>query len=120
MSFIIDKLRQDYIDAMDIDKHIVTGQIRKEEGVLILYDFIDYIRGDIASLDEGAWERLREAETKLREANINLKKKMNYLERAKDAAEKREAQHALLREDYKCCKAVLFFIQNLCTEMGWF
>jgi len=119
-SFLKQKLQKDFIDCVNVDKAIVVGSIQKAEGTLILFDLLDYIGSDIASLDQEAWTVLKKAEKKIFEENEKRKDSLFMNKKPKDSSERREVQLDMLREDYRACKEVLFFIQNLCYEKGWF
>lgn len=117
--FLKKKLQQDFTDCITVDKSIAVGHIRKEEGTLILFDMIDYVKSDIATMDKKSWEILNKAEEKLLEDNEKRKEKLS-IKKPRDSAERRNLQIARLGEDYLTCKQILYFIQNLCYEKGWF
>lgn len=119
-NFLKQKLQQDFLDCITVDKGIVLGTIPKESGTLILFDLIDYVKSDIATMDKVSWEILMKAEQSIKAQNEKDKLALYGNRRAKDSSEKRELDVKMLREDYKTCKAMLYFIQNLCYEKGWF
>jgi len=119
-SFLKIKLQRDFIDCVDLDKAILTGAVQKETGTLILFDLIDYVKSDIATMDKASWDILNEAEKKILAENDSRKEKIKENKRVKDSSEKRDLELVLLREDYQACKALLYFIQNLCFKQGWF
>jgi len=119
-NFLKQKLQQDYLDCVAVDKAILMGTIRKEEGTLILFDLLDYVKSDIATMDKVSWEILIKAEGKILEENEKRKDLLFKDRRVRDSSEKRELELSMLREDYSSCKAMLYFIQNLAYTQGWF
>lgn len=119
-NFMLKKLQKDFLDCIDIDKAIVVGSIPKAEGTLILFDLIDYVVADIASMDEASWNYLKEAEKEIVKRNEERKVKLFGNRKPKDSSQAREFEVDLLREDYRACKEILYFVQNLCYEKGWF
>ena len=118
--FLKQKLQKDFLDCIELDKAILVGQVQKETGTLILFDLIDYVKSDIATMDKESWLILCEAEKKILDENEKRKEQVIYNRRAKDASEKRDLELVLLREDYQTCKQILYFLQNLCYAKGWF
>lgn len=119
-NFLKQKLQQDFADCITIDKAIVMGTLRSTEGTLILFDLLDHVKSDIATMDKATWDILNKAEQKIAEENRKRKNLLSKDRRIKDSSEKRELELELLREDYKTCKELLYFIQNLCWKQGWF
>jgi hypothetical protein len=119
-NFLKQKLQQDYLDCVAVDKAILMGTIRKEEGTLILFDLLDYVKSDIATMDKTSWEILLKAEGQILEENEKRKDLLFKDRRVRDSSEKRELELSMLREDYQSCKAMLYFIQNLAYTQGWF
>jgi hypothetical protein len=108
------------MDCVSIDKGILLGTIRKEEGTLMLFDLLDYVKSDVATMDKETWEMLVNAEKKILEENEKRKDELFKDRRVRDSSEKRELELSMLREDYQACKAMLYFIQNLAFKKGWF
>lgn len=114
------KLQQDFMDCIQVDKAIMLGSIKTETGTLILFDLIDYVKSDIATMDSASYDILLEGEGRILKETENRKNIIFKNKKAKDASEKRELEGAMLREDYQSCKAMLYFIQNLAYKQGWF
>jgi hypothetical protein len=110
----------DFSDCVTVDKGILLGNIAREPGTLMLFDLIDYVKSDIATMDSDTWEILMKAEKEIKEQNNKDKLALFGNKRAKDSSQKREMEMALLREDYKACKAMLYLIQSICYLKGWF
>lgn len=119
-NFLKEKLQQDYMDCVRIDKAISAGLIDKEEGVHILYDLIDYVRSDIATMDEVSFEILTAGIKRIEEESEKRKVKIEGYYKPKDASERRDTDYFLMVEDYKTAKEILFLMQNLCYKKGWF
>jgi len=119
-SFLKQKLQQDFLDCIAIDKSIVMGNLRTTEGTLILFDLLDHVKSDIATMDKETWELLNQAERKFMLDCAQRKYEIQKDRRIKDSSDKRSLELELLREDYKTCKELLYFIQNLCWKQGWF
>lgn len=119
-NFLKQKLQQDFLDCVSIDKAILLGNLPKESGTLMLFDLIDHVKSDIATMDKETWEILIKAENKIRDENDKRKDLLFENRRVRDSSEKRELELARLREDYQACKATLYFIQNLCYKKGYF
>jgi hypothetical protein len=119
-NFLKHKLQQDFYDCTQIDKAILLGNVKKEEGTLILFDLIDYVKSDIATMDKTTWEILCDAERKILDENEKRKDLIKDNRRVRDSSEKRDLEITLLREDYRACKAMIYFMQSLCYKQGWF
>jgi hypothetical protein len=119
-NFLRVKLQKDFLDCIELDKAILLGNIRKEEGTLMLFDLIDYVKSDIATMDRASWDILCEAERKILDENEKRKDLIIEHKRVKDSSERRDLEITLLREDYKACKEMLYFLQNLGFKAGWF
>jgi hypothetical protein len=119
-NFLKEKIQQDFLDCVRLDKAILMGQIPKESGTLILFDLIDYVKSDIATLDKESWIMLNEAERKLLNDGEKRKDLIRENRRTRDSSERRDLEIAILREDYTTCKGILYFIQNICYKKGWF
>jgi len=118
--FLKTKLQRDFSDCVNLDKTIVLGSMSKESGTLMLFDLLDHVKSDIATLDEEAYNILKKAEEQMRKKR-DLEKYHLYKGRSlRDSAEKRDLQMMMLREDYKTCKELMYFIQNLCYTRKWF
>lgn len=118
--FLKQKLQLDFSDCWDLDKEIILGNVQKETGTLKLFNLIDRVKSDIATMDNESWLILCDAEKKILDENEKRKEQVIYNRRVKDASEKRDLELVLLREDYQMCKQLLYFIQSLCFTKGWF
>jgi len=118
-NFLKLKLQRDFLDCVNVDKAVIMGGIRKEEGTMILFSLIDIVKSDIATMDKDTWDLLNKAEKTLLEDN-NKRKEVYKQRKPRDSAEKRNLQINLLMEDYLSCKEILYFIQNLAYKKGWF
>lgn len=108
------------MDCVSVDKAILMGSIAKETGTLVLFDLIDYLKSDVATMDGDSYDILLEAEKRILKETDDRKHIIFKGKKAKDASEKRDLEAAMLREDYASCKAMIYFLQNLCWEKEWF
>jgi hypothetical protein len=120
MNFLEKKLQDDFMDCVRLDKAILLGQVSKDQGTMMLFDLIDYVKQDIATLDEKSWDILQDAEKEILEEVAIKKDQIEMDRKTKDAGERREKEMRLLREDYLACKVILQFCQQLCYQKGWF
>jgi len=115
---------QDFLEARQAEKQIkdaiINNQITKTQAVNLLTTKIDYIRRDIASMDDNGWKRHKE---KLVELDEKCKKNQNRFkadhEEPNDPIEEMNYSENLAYEKLKRLSAELNFIQRLGYDKGW-
>ncbi len=122
MPVLKQKLVMDFFEATAVDRNITKGTILLEDGIVALKEMIQFVKDDIKTLDEKAYEELEKKSKELTQLNIQHKDKIR--ERMKtiteDSIDERNLKRKLLKEDQNRYKRELVLIMNLCYNKGWF
>jgi hypothetical protein len=121
MTLLTDKFVNDFFDAHEIDKAITRKELNLPDGVVMLSEMLTYVRKDISTLDENAYEKLK---TVIEELNKKNTERKEYIKKKtpepEDTVEESVLKRKLLNEDHKRYRQELFFIQDIAYDKGWF
>ena len=115
------KFIQDFFDAHHVDKEITLGMRSIVDGTFVLLDMLQYIRKDIAVMDQEAKAQLELAIKKMDADNKKIKEEIiANTTPPEDKTEETEIMIKLLRKDHKRYRKELFWIQDMAFKKGWF
>lgn len=123
-SLMKDIFRQDFFEARQTEKTVkdalINYQISKKKAVDLLSIKMEYIRRDIANMDDNAWKKLKD---KLVDLDQKCKEKQNEFkatyEEPDDPIEQDNYSENLAYEKLKRLSAELKFVQRLAFDKGW-
>jgi len=120
MTLLVEKFVNDFFDAHEIDKAITRREIGIIDGTTMLSDMLKYVRKDISTLDEEAYNKLKVAIEELNNKNTQRKEYIKkHVSEPEDVVEEQVLKRKLLREDHNRYRQELFFIQDLAYNKGW-
>jgi polyhydroxyalkanoate synthesis regulator phasin len=121
MTLLTDKFVNDFFDAHEIDKAITRKELNLSDGVTMLSDMLSYVRKDVSTLDESAYDKLKIMIAELNKKNMERK---SFIKKStpepEDTVEESVLKRKLLNEDHKRYQQELFFIQDIAYSKGWF
>lgn len=117
---MVDVFLRDYEDSRTLEKEIVMGNYLPESAIVMLEEYMIYVRTDIETLDRAAKEELDEFNKAVKDRCEETKKKIRQREGLPETAiSERRLNVMLIQEDLKKIKHELLFIQKLAFRKGW-
>ena len=117
---MVDIFLRDYDDARTLEKEIALGNYLPESAIVMLEEYMVYVRTDIETLDKSAKEELDEFNKAVKDRCEETKKKIRQREgMPENAMHERRLNVILIQEDLKRIKHELLFVQKLAFRKGW-
>ena len=120
MSDMVDVFLKDFDDSRVLEKEIVLGNYLPESAIVMLEEYMVYVRTDIETLDKAAKEELDEFNKAIKDRCEEAKKKIRQREgMPENAINERRLNVMLIQEDLKRLKHELLFVQKMAFRKGW-